>query len=366
MYLREAWYVACWSRELGEAPLPVTILGEDLVIYRSAEGLAALENRCPHRNLPLHLGKVVGSVIRCGYHGMEIANNGHCVRVPSQKPVPPRARVRSYPIEDRYGWIWVWTGVPELADVRAIPDFSKLTDSRFAAVGKTNHVDASTQLMIDNLLDLSHVGFVHTSTIGNAQMGETGKIRVESTAAGVRVTRWVLDCAPPPSAVKTRRLPPGVNVDRWQIIDFVAPSFVMINVGNAETGTGAPEAKHDPARSISLWIMNAMTPKDERSCNYFWAAVRDYGLGDPQVDSLLFSQIAEAFDEDKHILEAQQRVINRRGDKFDVLLQADAGMVQARRYLEKAAARERMRPEVAQQSEPDAVSSSHSMTKPTG
>lgn len=334
MYLRNSWYVACWARELLDKPLARVILNEHVVFFRTQSGKPmALEDRCSHRHLPLHLGAVVGENIRCGYHGTQFDGAGRCVAVPSQKLIPPKSSVRSYPIVERHSLIWLWTGDPDKAEAASIPDFSKLSSPDFAAVGTTNHVKASHELVIDNLMDLSHVGFVHTSTIGNTDMGANGRIKVVNTESGVRVTRWVIDCAPPPTYVKTGRLPPGVNIDRWQIIDFVAPSFVIIHAGGAETGTGAPEGKL--SHGLNLWILNAMTPAVSGSTLYFWAAVRDYGIGNTQVDELIFNNVAEAFAEDKAVLEAQQEVIARHGDSWANAFQADTGSVKARRFVQR-------------------------------
>lgn len=334
MYLRNSWYVACWARELADKPVARTMLGQNVVLYRTSDGsVAALEDRCPHRHLPLHMGRVVGEAIQCGYHGMHIDRSGRCIHVPSQKAVPPRARVQSYPTTERHGFVWLWMGDPTSADPTLIPDFGRLSQDGYAAVGDTNHIHAAYQLVTDNLMDLSHVGFVHTSTIGNAQMGQDGRIKVENTSRGVRVTRWVIDCPAPPTYMKTGRLPDGVNIDRWQIIDFIAPSFVVIHVGGAQTGTGAPEGRLE--HGLNLWVINAMTPKDAISTDYFWSIARDYALEDAGAGNLLYQQIAEAFAEDKRILEAQHQAIERHGDSWDVALPADAGSVKARRHLQR-------------------------------
>lgn len=102
MYQRNAWYVACWSRELAATPYPVRMLGDDVVVYRTSDGVTALEDRCPHRHALLHLGKVEGDAIRCGYHGALFGQDGRCIAVPSQRAVPPRARVRHYPAVERW------------------------------------------------------------------------------------------------------------------------------------------------------------------------------------------------------------------------------------------------------------------------
>jgi vanillate O-demethylase monooxygenase subunit len=219
------------------------------------------------------------------------------------------------------------------ADSALVPDFGELTHPALKAVGGTNLVEANFRLLNDNLLDLSHVGFVHTSTIGNREFGANARIAVEQSAGAVSVTRWVRDCEPPPTYVRTGHLPPDVNIDRWSIIRYTPPGFVVIHTGGAETGTGAPEGKLD--HGINLWVMNAMTPQDEKTTHYFWATVRNFRIDDPEADELIFSQVSEAFAEDKRVLEAQQLAIERHGDDWSNALQADAGAVEGRRCLER-------------------------------
>jgi vanillate O-demethylase monooxygenase subunit len=213
------------------------------------------------------MGRVNGETLQCGYHGLKFDASGTCVGVPSQDFIPPKACVKSYPILEQYGWVWVWMGETSAADTTLIPDFGQLTDPAFGAVGKTNHVLANYRLVSDNLLDLSHVGFVHTTTIGNAEMGEKGKLTVERAGAGVRVLRNVPDVPPPPSYIKMGVLPEGKNIDRWQVIDFIPPCFVKIHVGGKEAGTGALEG--DYAGGLNLWILNAMTPETEQTTQFF-------------------------------------------------------------------------------------------------
>lgn len=334
MYLRNAWYVIAWTSELTDKPLARRVLERPVVLFRIDDGrVVALHDRCPHRHLPLSEGKVVGDRIECGYHGMQFGAEGKCLAVPSQTLVPPTARVHSYPVEERYGWIWVWMGDVELADASLIPDFSQLTDPSFAAVGKTNHVHAAYNLVVDNLLDLSHVGFVHTTTIGNAEFGQKGTLTSSRTEKGVKVTRLVPDVPPPPTYIKSGQLPEGKNIDRWQLIEFIAPSFVKIHVGGAEAGTGALEGEY--AHGLNLWVLNAITPETANSSHYFWASVRSHAVGDPNVDALFLSQVAEAFSEDQHVLEAQQKVIDEEGDSWGIALRQDAGSIEARRVLDK-------------------------------
>jgi vanillate O-demethylase monooxygenase subunit len=333
MFLENAWYAAAWSTELKDNVFSRTILNQPILLFRKKDGtVAALEDRCPHRSVPLSAGKVVGDEIRCAYHGLLIASDGRCSRVPSQERIPQAARIRSYPALERHGFIWIWTGEAERADPASVPIFFRMTDPDFAATGGTKHVAANFELITDNLMDLSHVGFVHGKTIGTTEMGEKGQIRVERYGKGVRVTRWVLDVPPPPTHFKTGLFKPGEMVDRWQIIDFEPPSFVHIYVGSAPTGTGAPEGNR--VGGLGLWIMNLMTPETDTTSFYFWGVGRDFHTGNPQVTEFVHNEISQAFDEDAEILGLQQRAMSTSAKNIPwVDLAADAGGLQSRRIL---------------------------------
>lgn len=340
MYLRNAWYVAAWSSELADKPLARVILDKEVVLYRADDGAGStLEDRCPHRYLPLSKGTIEGSTLRCGYHGMAFDGAGTCVRIPSQAAIPSPARVRSYPTVERWGWIWAWMGDEAKADDTLLPDFSMLTNAEFAVVGTTKHVRASYQLLVDNLMDLSHVGIVHQSTIGNSAMTENGRLTSRRTERGAKVLRLVPDVPPPPTYIRSGELSEGVNIDRWQSIEFIAPSSVLIHVGGAPAGTGALDGNYE--HGLNLWVLNAITRETERSCHYFWASARKHALGDKMADALFYSQTFEAFEEDARILEAQQRVLDKRGDAWTLALKSDAGGIEARRVVSALVAQER-------------------------
>ena len=116
-FVRNSWCVAGWSHDFVDGLVPVEITGQCLVFFREASGkLSALEDRCPHRLLPLSKGKKIGDTIQCGYHGMTFDGTGACVRVPGQDNTPERANVRAFPVEERHGVVWIWMGDPALAD----------------------------------------------------------------------------------------------------------------------------------------------------------------------------------------------------------------------------------------------------------
>ena len=331
-YLRDCWYVAAWSRDIEAAIVVRSILEQPVVLYRKADGaIVALEDRCAHRQVPLSRGRIVGDLIECGYHGLQFDSSGACVRIPAQDTIPARACVRSYPIVERYGWVWIWMGEAARATPASIPDFHQLSDPAYAATGGTNEIEANYELVNDNLLDLSHVGYVHESTIGNDEFGSKGKITTERTEKGIRVTRWAIDCPPPPTYCKTGAFRPEDRIDRWAIIDYEAPSFINIHVGGVLTGTGGPEGRR--VGGIGMWVMNAMTPVSPTNTSDFWAVGRDFAADNNALTQLMHREVSTAFDQDKEILKCQQESISRTPDAQTIDIAADAGGRQARRLL---------------------------------
>lgn len=334
MFLYNSWYVAAWGKDLARTLVPKIILDEPIVLYRKQNGdPVALEDRCAHRHAPLHLGRLVGDDLQCGYHGLRFGGDGMCTGVPSQDTIPPRARVKSYPVVERHGWIWVWMGDADRAASTPVPDYSRLSDPGFAPTGATNIVNANFELINDNLMDLSHVGYVHGSTIGTTEMGGKAEMKTERIDSGVKVTRWVYDCPPPPTYIKTGIFKEGDRIDRWQIINFEPPCFITIYVGGVPAGTGS--AAGSKANGLGMWIMNAMTPATKSQTHYFWAVARDFASDNPRITEALHAEVAKAFEEDKHILEEQQKVIHLFVDPENVDIQADAGSIQARRMLRR-------------------------------
>src|SRR5215207_6910354 len=200
-YLRNAWYCAAWSDELGDnGVLGITILKEPVVIYRQGNGeVVALEDRCAHRFAPLSMGAVVGgNRIQCPYHGLEYDKTGACVLNPhGAKNIPSRARVKSYPVTEKHKAIWIWMG-DKTPDHAKIPDFSVMDNVPELHATKLDKimVKANVELIIDNLLDLSHTAFLHAGILGNASTAESD-IEVTQEGDSVTVSRYARNCEPP-------------------------------------------------------------------------------------------------------------------------------------------------------------------------
>lgn len=330
MFLRNYWYVAAADTEIGRVPFARIILGEPVVLFRTEAGTpVAFEDRCPHRHLPLSMGKLAGDELQCRYHGLRFGVDGGCVRIPGQHHIPQTAKVKTYPVVERYHWIWIWMGDPALADPAAITDFHWLDDPNWGAKSSYLHVDANWQLVVDNLLDLTHLAFVHETTIGNLALAEHAQVKVARAADNVIVTRWIIDQAPPPTFKKVGGF--SGNVDRWQIINFAPPSFLRLDVGATPTGTGAPEGKR--VGGINMRNLNAITPETETTSHYFWGQAHDFDVKNRETTDKIFDQIQTAFLEDVEIFSAQQRNLNLVPNPPQLDIAADAGTIQARRIL---------------------------------
>jgi phenylpropionate dioxygenase-like ring-hydroxylating dioxygenase large terminal subunit len=328
MFLRESWYVAARSAEVTHQPLARMLLGEPVVLYRCADGSAvALEDRCCHRHLPLSMGRLEGDRLRCGYHGLLFAPDGRCVEIPGQESVPPQARVRAYPLVERYRWLWIWMGEAQRADPARIPRWWWAEHAQWAFTQPAQiHVQCHYQLIADNVLDVTHLAYVHASSIGASSITEF-PATLEREECLVRLTRWIRDRPPPPLYQKAGGF--AGNVDRWQIVEHVPPVF-SVNFAGCQ----------DATRRIELMALSAPTPESERSTHYFFGFVRNFGLGDPAMESLFSGDMVRVFNEDIPVLEAQQRMRELRPDAPAVDIKVDAAPLAARRMLAAMLARE--------------------------
>jgi phenylpropionate dioxygenase-like ring-hydroxylating dioxygenase large terminal subunit len=338
-FLKNCWYVAAWDHEVTEAPLARTVLCEPVVLYRTENGAAvALEDRCCHRALPLSMGKVVGDRLQCGYHGLEFDSGGACVKVPGQTHIPPGAAVRRYPTVERWKYIWIWMGDPDLADETLIPNWWWFDHPDWEVVkGKYLRLDCNYELITDNLLDLSHLSYVHLQTLGTTDITEF-PIKTERENDMIRMTRWIIDRPAPPMFQKLGKF--SGTVDRWQIVETFSPCHTQIMAGAIDTGT-IDQADGEPNSGMHIRSLNAPTPETETSTFYFFGHARDFALGDQQVSADLFKMVSQTFDEDVVILEAQQKMLDRDPGRPLMDINVDAPGLAARQMLRRDIAAER-------------------------
>jgi phenylpropionate dioxygenase-like ring-hydroxylating dioxygenase large terminal subunit len=347
MFIREAWYTAAWSYEITEKPLARRLLGEPVVLYRDKTGrVGALLDACCHRGAPLSMGQVVDLGLQCGYHGLVFDRGGVCRAIPGQQMIPSRARVKSYPVIERQGFIWIWMGQPANADPAKIIDFPYLDDPvewphKQAVIG----IEANNMLMVDNLMDLTHVGYIHTKTIGgNPSMHVDAKTEMSPTDRGLRFVRWMLNSVPPPTFSKALHF--GGMVDRWQEFEYVAPSHILQYSGAKDAGTGAYEGQR--RGGVEVRLIHALTPETDTSCHYFWAVANGFKQEDPATTQALFDDLSFAFNEDKEFVEAQQKRISELGENWMTAISADNARLHMRRTVNRLLDAERQqRPEIA-------------------
>ncbi|MBL8363382.1 MAG: aromatic ring-hydroxylating dioxygenase subunit alpha [Rubrivivax sp.] len=335
------WYVACAPSEIDGQPLGRVICNQRLVLYRGPGGQAvALEDWCPHRGAPLSLGRVEEGKLICGYHGLEMGCDGRTVAMPGQRvrAFPP---VRSYPVVERHGFVWLWPGDAARADEALIPELAWASDPAWAYGGGLYHIACDYRLMIDNLMDLTHETYVHATSIGQPEIDETPcTTRVEGDH--VITERFMNGIHAPPfwrMALRSHQLPDDQPVDRWQVCHYTPPSHVLIEVGVALAGHGGYHAPAD--KKVSSWVVDFITPETDTSIWYFWGMARNFRPEDKALTAQIREGQGRIFGEDLEVLEQQQRNHLQWPGRTLLKLNIDAGGVHARRIIDRLVAAER-------------------------
>ena len=341
MILQNAWYVAAWADELPEQTLLArTLLNERIVLWRSGGEAVALADRCSHRGLPLSLGRIKDGVLECGYHGVCFDANGACVKIPGQGLTSFARGVRSYPVTERYGFVWVWFGDPAGADSDALPDVHWANDPGWIAAKGRMLVKAGHELLIDNLNNDTHLQYVH-SQVGAAGMAE-GVKSVQRLGDQVEMNRWYLDLPAPPHFQQAGNF--KGTVDRWAIGLFTPPTTVVLDVGCAPAGTGAPQGNR--VGGVEFRSLHLITPESETTTHYFWVYARNFDLGNAALTDQVRTMAEATFLEDLAVLEAQQSSLSYNPDEPFMNIAADAAGIVVNRVREEIA--ERLTPAMAQ------------------
>ncbi len=303
MYMRNCWYVAGWSKDYRNALKAQKLLGESIVFYRQKDGApVALENACPHRKLPLSDGKLRGDVVECGYHGLTFDCSGACVDAPTQRGnIPKRAVVKSYPVEDRYGLLWIWMGDPVLANPNDIFFIANYDNPSWGYTdGGILNIDCNYLWVVDNLLDPSHVAWVHVTSFAGAGTDDA-PLDLERTENGVIVSRWIYDQAVSPYYAYLVNF--AGNADRKQHYEMCFPAIALNKSIYAPAGTGGPQKAITDQTYVNI-SYNFITPIDEHHSQYIWFQHRNTDPDNKAVSEKMNAGAIMAFHEDKHILEA--------------------------------------------------------------
>lgn len=331
MFPLNQWYVAGFAWELQDKPLARTFLNHKVVLFRTGNGeVAALEDRCCHRSVPLSCGALDDGGIRCGYHGLLYGADGHCIEIPGQVKIPGKAKVRAYKVAVRNQVIWIWMGEQAgSAPDGPPPEIAAHDNPRYKFKGGAFHYDAPYQLIHDNLLDLSHVGYVHAKTIGgNPKVHMEAPTNVSSDNHDVRVVRWMKSSQPP--ATYSAAWPFKGLIDRWQEIDFHV-NHLNIFTGAVDADT---DALDDPERGgFHMRGFHGITPETETTSHYFWTMASSSHPDMPDNLELVYQQTAMTFEEDRVIIEAQYRNMSQFDGAPQIDIHVDAGANRARRII---------------------------------
>lgn len=340
MFVRDCWYVIAWDHEIpADGLFARTVLGEPIVVFRTENGIAALEDRCCHRAAPLSRGRKEGNAVRCGYHGLKFDADGRCLEIPGQPAVPPQARVRSYPVELHRKWVFVWMGEPARADRAMLPDNYSNEHPDWRYLPGYMHYESDYLLICDNLLDFSHLSYVHEKTLGGSLAIARSRADIEPVTApgqrGLRVTRRVADVPPPPYYRKLRQF--DGNVDRWFIYDFLLPGTLLMRSGGRPVG----DAADDMRRAVQLHSCQTLTPETETTTHYFFQQSHSAEFEDAVFTQSIYDNLILAFNEDRDMIMAQKNNIARCPGGPMLAVAADAALIQFRRLLQRTVEAER-------------------------
>jgi vanillate O-demethylase monooxygenase subunit len=305
-FVRNLWYVAAWSHELGAAaPIQRVMLGEPVALYRRSDGsVVALEDRCPHRFAPLSLGRIEGDDLRCGYHGLRFGADGACKEMPA-RAAPPRIGVRTFPAVERWSWIWVWMGDPQRADASRVPEAFGVDDPRWVMRASAMDYEANWELLNDNLCDLSHLDFSHATTLGAASGVKWSPAlpRIAEIDGGLRIERWFPDAPIAPGRPE--------RADTFNRYRYLLPGLFLMTTEWYPLGAAARCDFGEPREGpLSQRVeQQAVTPISETRSRYLYATGFAAGVAKPALVEGMFAVINAAFEEDRRILEGQQQIL---------------------------------------------------------
>jgi len=317
--LRRYWYPVARADEIRDTPVAAELLGERLVLWRDGAGaLGAAYDRCPHRESPLSYGQITDGCLQCPYHGWSFAVSGACVRVPSASidvPVPPKARLATVRLEDRYGLVWLCLDDP----VAPIPTIGEEDDPSFRRINNpVERWHTSATRMTDNFMDISHFPWVHIGTFGRAQNTFVPKIELQHLDDSFYGYRYEVEVNNPDEARVTSGLAVA-TLTRTMTTGFNLP-FMSRSTIRYETG-------------LEHILLLLSTPIDDVTSYFTFVVWRNDDFSVSAEEIIRFDLAIGA--EDKHMLEQLDGVLPLDQTTL-VSVQADKCSVEWRRRLSLA------------------------------
>jgi vanillate O-demethylase monooxygenase subunit len=336
-FIHNTWYVAGESSEFGREPMARVILGVSIVFFRTQAGkLVALQNRCCHRSFPLVHGRLEGDTLVCGYHGLRFNVEGRCVEMPTQRTIPSTVGIRAFPTEERSPFVWIWMGEAASAALQLLPHQEWMDHPDWETRGGYLHIKGSYVHLHENLLDLSHLSFLHAKTFGTPEYAGT---RPETTVTADEISVWRhVDCFLPPIYAKPLGWT-GVRARRSSGSQFIAPGL-HVNTGVFKR-LDAIADDSDPHPTIK--VAQLITPETSYTTHYWSLQARNFALGDSAMGDFMLEQQMVAFREDVFAIENATMLRRLEGEEsiVEVHLPIDRAGVLMRRRLLKLVENER-------------------------
>jgi len=331
--IRNCWYVAAKSDDLGEQLLDRWLLGQNVLLYRTEAGdPVAMDNRCPHRSFPLSQGKRTGDNVVCGYHGMTFAPDGRCTHFPPIAKTPRNIRTSAYPVVERAPLVWIWLGDPSKADPNLIPEHPVVEAGGWSTVGGYYHVKANYIGLQENLQDLSHFEHLHSSSVGTPGQ-DVAALDIEVKGEAIFSTRVYRDIVAPPLWQNAL----GLKTDR--VTRTIAESCRSPAVCDALTTINGIGRDDTAPKDYHIRILHFITPERQHTTHYWWFFARDFAVDDAEADRLFKEGIGAAFKEDKDALEGISALCANdvRDDFQELSFASDKAGVLLRRHFYKLA-----------------------------
>jgi phenylpropionate dioxygenase-like ring-hydroxylating dioxygenase large terminal subunit len=312
--VRNGWYVLSFRRDLTHALRSRWLLDEPVVMFRRQDGApVAMSGLCPHRFFPLGKSILEDDNIICRYHGFTFDAAGTCIRIPGQDNIPSTCKLRTYPVRDHGIWTWVWAGDPALADPALLPDLAEIGHDGPGIIAEPfyeHELKARYQLLNDNLLDLSHLAFLHASSIG--VMANATELEELTEAPGVLRSRRNMPRSPAPPVVKETQGYEGL----------VDQSNGMDPEGEANAGKILRRAQ----------VFHAVTPATRHTCYYFFAMSSREQAQLTLMKEYLKATVAEDIDAS----EAIEAMLQIHGEPArEVVKYSDRNTIRGRMFLQK-------------------------------
>lgn len=308
------WYPIAQTIGVGAEPVKAMLLDEALVIYRMDEELVVARDVCPHRGVPLSMGKSDGQGVVCPYHGLRFGHGGRCNKVPASPnaAIPARMQLYTYPAVERYGLIW--TCLDPKDEVVDIPNMPHWDEPEFQQiVCPTIDIQAFAGRQLEGFLDVAHFGFVHTDTFGDPNNTEITPYRPVETPKGFEAHyRSTVGNYP-------------IGVDGKAPADFNWLRHFEVHLPFTATLT-----VHFPEDG-RLVIMNAASPVSAKVTRMFAPIARNFDKDLSVEDVHAFN--LRVFEEDRLIVESQKPERLPLDPALEVHIPADMSSIAYRRGL---------------------------------